>query len=198
VRETEWQKFVRPLLQQDEDWRFRKSLAYRMPTQWVLQGVFAEGSGFDKGIYIWRITMPLFVPSRELALTWSVRVGGPASKYFRLDQEAMANAVSSAAEGLTTERQTLQAIASRGSTVSGNRLAHEVVGYALLILGDLSGAQHALSQASLGHPSTDWEQAARARSDHVLQLASGDPERATDQLKAWCNESRKALGIAAS
>lgn len=78
---SEWKRVVRPLLPSDEAWRFRGGLAYRLPVERFLLGVLAEGSAFDRGVYLWRVSMPLFVPAEHVVLSYSQRVGGGAAKY---------------------------------------------------------------------------------------------------------------------
>ena len=69
MRVAEWKRTVRPLLAADEDWEFRGPMCYRLPVRRVLLGILGEGSGFDQGVYIWRVTMPLFVPSDNVTLS---------------------------------------------------------------------------------------------------------------------------------
>ena len=76
MRATEWKRIVRPLIPAGEQWQFRGPLCYRSPVNLFLFGVLAESSAFDSGTYIWRVVMPLFVPSEDLDLSWSERIGG--------------------------------------------------------------------------------------------------------------------------
>ena len=62
MRTAEWKRLVRPLLPVEERWEFRGSLCYRAPVGRFMFGVLAEGSAFDTGVYIWRVSMPLLVP----------------------------------------------------------------------------------------------------------------------------------------
>src|SRR5512138_2561429 len=92
MKATEWKRLVRPLLPLEETWDFRGRLCYRMPVGRFLFGVLGEGSGFDTGVYIWRVSVPLFVPSNVMRLTSSDRIGGGATKYSRDDLNELSQA----------------------------------------------------------------------------------------------------------
>jgi hypothetical protein len=196
MKVAEWKRVVRPLLPPEEAWEFRGSMCYRLPVNRVLVGVSGEGSGFDKGVYIWRVSMPLFVPSDIVDLSWSQRMGGGARKYDSLDEEALQWAIGLAVEGLESEECALRRMVSRGTETSRNRRAHEVVGYALTLLGDLAAARAALTRARAGTAASVVEQEVIDRVlliDRLLDEDAGG--RAVNQLDRWCAETVGALGL---
>jgi hypothetical protein len=196
VKVAEWKRVVRPVLPADEDWEFRGSMCYRPPVRRVLLGVLGEGSGFDKGVYLWRVSMPLFVPSDVVDLSWSERIGGGARKYDKFDEEALERAIGLAVDGLGSEEYALRAMASRETQASRNRRVHEVVGYAQLLLGDLGAARAALTRARADVARTGAEQEVIDRAQLVGRLLDEEgSERAVGQLDRWCAETAVALGL---
>lgn len=157
MKAAEWKRAVRPSLPADAEWDFRGALCYRFPVQRALLGVLGEGSGFDKGVYVWRVTMPLFVPSDNVVLSWSERIGGGTRKYDKFDEEALAAAIAIAVEGLGNEDDALGQMVARDNPTSPNRRLHEVVAYARLLLGDLISAQESLARAETGIAKAPWE-----------------------------------------
>ena len=79
---AQWKRTVTPLLDPNTDYSFRRKLVYRTPTDWLLIGVHAEGSAFDRDrVYVSTVYMPLFVPQDHLVLsfgrrTWTAGPGG--------------------------------------------------------------------------------------------------------------------------
>jgi len=196
MKAAEWKRAVRPLLPADQPWEVRGTLCYRPPVRRVLLGVMGEGSGFDKGVYIWRVTMPLFVPSENVVLSWSERIGGGSRKYYSYDEDAVAAAVSSAVEALGTEEDALGEIVVRDDPASPNRRLHEVVGYARLLLGDSIGARESLARAAAGVPKAPWGQEIIERARQVGRLLDEEGgDRAVGQLEQWCDQTAGALGL---
>jgi hypothetical protein len=199
MKTAEWKRAVRGLLPADMPWGFRGSLCYRLPVNRVLLGVLGEGSGFDKGVYIWRVSMPLFVPSRNVVLSWSERIGGGARKYDRFDEQSLAGAIAIAVEGLGDEEEALEQVVARDDLASPNRHLHEAGGYARLLLGDLVAAQESLKRAAAGVPEAMWGQEIIERAHLIGRLLEqGDRERAVGQLDSWCDQTAAALGLGRS
>jgi hypothetical protein len=159
--------------------------------------VLGEGSGFDKGIYIWRVVMPLFVPSEHVVLSWSERIGGGARKYNRFDEAAMATAIADAIEGLPEgEDEALGQLVARDDPASPNRRLHETTGYAHLLLGDLPAARESLSRAATGVPTAAWGQDVIDRARLISRLLEEEGrDRAVDHLDMWCKQTAGALGL---
>jgi len=196
MKAAEWKKVVKPLMPADEDWQFRGSLCYRPPLHWFLFGVLGEGSGFDKGVYIWHVTMPLFIPTDVIDLSWSERIGGRARKYDNLDEEAPVTAIIAVFDALGTEEDAVEQTAARGVRESRNRRVQEVVAYARILTGDLAGAREALTLAEAGITETPWGQEIVDRVELVRRLLDqkGHPA-VVDQLDRWCGHTVGALGL---
>jgi hypothetical protein len=196
MRVAEWKRTARPLLPADQDWGFRASLSYRIPVHRVLLGVLGEGSSFDKGVYIWRVTMPMFVPSDVVDLSWSERIGGGARKYDEFDKEALANAIATASEGLRGEEEALNEIVARYTPSSPDLRLHEVVGYAQTLLGDVAAAKEPLDRAASGEAKATWEQDIIERANLVRRLLDEKGlDEAISQLDEWSNHTAGALGL---
>lgn len=197
MKAAEWKRTVRPLTPVDERWEFRGSLCYRLPVGWVLAGVLGEGSGFDQGIFIWRVQMPLFVPSEVVDLSWSERVGGGANKYDRHDVVSLETAIRSATNSVAPEDLALAGMADLGSRSTNRRLL-ETAGYAALLRGDLPRARSALERAALGTVVAAWENEIVERSH--LMVTTMDQEgaaAAVTHLERWRDATATALGLRA-
>jgi hypothetical protein len=156
----------------------------------------AEGSGFDQGVYIWRVAMPLFVPSDVVTLSWSERIGGGARKFHKNDEDALNAAISSAIGDLGVEEDALGEFVSRGTSINGNRRVDEVVGYTHLLLGDVSSAQESLARAEVGTAAIAWEQEIIDRVRNIIRILNeSGPDRAVAQLDRWCEQTVGALGL---
>jgi len=192
---AEWKQIIRPLLPAGQPWEFRGRLCYRLPVHRVVQGVLGEGSSFDRAIYIWRVSMPLFVPSKTMTLTWSKRMG-VARKYYLNDPQALSAAIGAAFSSIGTEDDALIGIAAQAVQATANRKANEVAAYGQLLLGELSTAAEALARASTGIAGSPWEHEVIQR----VQLISGlldqqGRDSAIDQLDQWCEQTAGALGL---
>lgn len=106
-----------PALDQPTDWRFSKKIAYRSPVEWVLLGIFGEGSGWQRDeVYVWSLVMPLYVESTHVVLSHSRRVRGAGT--FAPGTRAFAEAIASAMASLPSEGEALHRIAA------GHRARH--------------------------------------------------------------------------
>ncbi|MGO9559435.1 MAG: hypothetical protein ACLPQS_17375 [Acidimicrobiales bacterium] len=196
MKTAEWKQVVRPLLPAGDDWAFRGALCYRLPVRRVLLGVLGEGSGFDTGVYVWRVLMPLFVPSRHVVLSWSERIGGGACKYDNIDKQALTAAIAKALGGLEGETSALNEVLARDDPASPNGRLHEVVGYSRLLLGDVAGARQSLARAAAGVPTAAWGQEVVDRCVLIAGfIDDSDLDKAVGQLDSWCEESAGALGL---
>ena len=196
MKVAEWKRAVCPALPPDEAWEFRGALCYRVPVRQVVQGVLAEGSGFDKGVYIWQVKMPLFVPSDVIDLSWSERIGDGARKYGNLDREALKEAIESAVGGLGSEESTLVELVARCYNEGPNRRVHEVIGYASLLLGNLPAATETLFRAQSGVAEAPWEQDIIERACLIGRILDEEGrDRAIDQLDRWSDQTVNALGL---
>jgi hypothetical protein len=158
--------------------------------------VLGERSGFDKGVYIWQLTMPLFIPTDVIDLSWSERIGGRARKYDNLDEQALVTGIIAAVDALGTEQDAAEQTAAREVRESRNRRVQEVVAYARILTGDLAGAREALTLAEAGATETPWEQEIVDRVELVHRLLNQKGCAAVvDQLGRWCDHTVGALGL---
>jgi hypothetical protein len=197
MKTAEWKRVARSLLPADEPWEFRGSLCYRLPVHRVLFGVLGEGSGFDTGVYVWRVLMPLFVPAESVVLSWSERIGGGARKYDKLNEDTLVAAITTAVKELPgDDEEALGQLVAQGSQAGPNRRLHEVAAYAQLLLGDLTAAQEALALAETGVARTPWEQEIIKRTRLIGRfLGEGGRDRAVEQLDSWCKQTVGTLGL---
>jgi hypothetical protein len=195
VKTTDWKRNVRPLIPVGESWEFRGRLCYRVPVDRILLGILAEGSAFDRGIYIWQVTMPLFVPKSTVVLSWSERVGGPSRSFEPDDPEAMASAIRLAFDSSGDEVEAMDRILARGGDVVGNSRVDETLAYCHVLLGDLAAARRHLALASAGTAKLPWAVEVQARARQFAQLLDHDEGGAVAQLDRWCAQTAAALGL---
>jgi hypothetical protein len=94
-----------------------KKIAYRCPVEWVLLGVFGEGSGLQRDeVYVWSLVMPLYVESTHLVLSHSHRVR--AAGTFVPGTQAFAAAIASATDALPSQEEALHRIAAGESSAA--------------------------------------------------------------------------------
>jgi hypothetical protein len=156
--------------------------------------VLGEGSGFDTGVYIWRVVMPLFVPSQCLVLSWSRRTRS--GTYALGAENALRSAIATAADGLGTEADALVEMAGRDDPASPNRRWHEAIGYVHLLQGNVSGARESLARAATGVADPPWVQEVFDRVRLITRLLDEHgPDRAVVQLDRWGDQTAGALGL---
>jgi hypothetical protein len=158
--------------------------------------VLGEGSGFDKGVYVWRVSMPLFVPSEEIILSYSTRVGSP-TKLRDGSAETFRQAIVDAFEGFPTETGELKRMADLASG-SRNLRVIEVAAYSMVLLGDRVQALAAIDQTTqLKAVARTWEKEILARLNDLRSLLeSNDLEAAMRRISKQERFSASALGIA--
>jgi hypothetical protein len=195
VKTADWKRTVRPLIPVGESWEFRGRLCYRVPVDRILLGILAEGSAFDRVIYIWRVRMPLFIPSSNVTLTWSERMGGPSRSFGPDDPEAMASAVRLAFGSLGDEAEAIEGIVETGARTVGNSRVDETLAYCHVLLGDLAAARRHLALASAGTTTLPWAVEVQARARQFAQLLDHDEGGAVAQLDRWCAQTAAALGL---
>jgi hypothetical protein len=188
MKTAEWKRTVRPLLPSGQSWAFHGQLCYRQPVDWVLTGVLGEGSGFHAGVYVWRVTMPLFIPSDHLTLNFSSRVGG-GTRFYDMDEHTALQQAISTALATTEATEPLQVIASHQATK--NPRLFEGRAYARILLGDLDAAAPDLSVAAA---SEGQDTADRATLIRGLLGSDGTPG-VVRQLACWRDMTCAALGI---
>jgi len=194
VKAAEWKRVVRPLLPVGQSWAFRGQLCYLQPVEWVLTGVLGEGSGFHTGVYLWQVSMPMFVPSDVVSLSFSSRVGGGA-RIYDTDEPAALHQAISAGLAATTAAEPLRVIAC--TSVTKNARLFEERAYARILIGDLDSASADLAAAAASEVTVPWVQDIVDRANLIRELLESDGEvGVTRQLASWRDYTCAALGIA--
>lgn len=195
MNEAAWKRLVGSVVPASERWAFRGKLAYRKPLSHVLIGVLGEGSGFGGETYVWRVTMPLFVPSQTVVLSWSARMGGEASRFQDDDQDALHKAASRAIANVGDQESQLRSIASRASG-SQNLRAAEAAAYALVLLGE--PLKHEISLPPPDSPPTDDSACTTCSAECSRSTISSNaarPKEATELLARWEQATASVLRL---
>ena len=145
---------------------------------------------------MYRLMMPLVVPSDVVNLSWSERMGG-GSRKFRVDErDALEQAIGAAFTGLSTDDTALRQVLARGMPLGANSRVNEMVGYTQVLLGDLEAAQKSLACARGGPTVQAWEQAIVDRAQLIADLLrSQGRDGAIAQLDKWRDATAGALGL---
>ena len=188
---NEWKKVVRPLIPPNSCWEFRRTLCYETPFDWILHGAMGEPSRFDKGMYVWKVTMPLFVPADYVDAQWSSRVGG----YAVDDVGGMSSAISLALTTVESEADALSRIAEKEPT--RNLRVVEASAYARVIAyGDTAVAIDLLDRAKNSKVAYGWVRELVDRMLSMSQLLQHEGnDAALAQLRKWRNRTASAIGL---
>jgi hypothetical protein len=180
----------------DTSWAVKGRLVYRRPIGRVLIGVLGEPSGLLRATYVWRVSMPLFVPAEHLTLSWSRRVGGGAHAISDQEPDEVRHAVE---ETIATAEDEVDALGrmARQSGGRGNVLMDEVSAYACLLLGKTKAAQKKLAAAtSAAYDGPEWVHETAARVQRFNQLLINDgPPAALRLLDDWVANTVAALRL---
>jgi hypothetical protein len=187
ITAAQWKRAVLPALDGHTGWAFRQKFAYRTPVGWVAMGVLGVGSGFRPDtLYVWSVSMPLFIPTEHLTLSHGQRVPNGSSTH-RLDQ------LEPAAELAVRELPVDEASALRRIASAGRR---EDAAYALILEGRYGQARQALEKSAPTADPPEWVFAQRDRMAHMVRLLEGPgPEAAVEQLAAWRSHTMTAIGL---
>ena len=199
MRTAEWKRLVRPLLPVEERWEFRGSLCYRAPVGRFMFGVLAEGSAFDTGVYIWRVSMPLLVPRGRggVDLSYSERIGGGSHKYYLAQPEQTAAAITSGLHDLPSEHDELLRLIHKAQGSPNIRLL-ELAARAQILLGDTEDARTTTVAATrqLEEPIYDWDLEVQRRAAALLTTLDGDGLAATQRhIDAQARRTAAELGL---
>jgi hypothetical protein len=195
ITSAQWKRAVRSLAPDSATWAFSSGkVCYRVPVGWVLLGVHAEGSGWNRDqVYVSTLAMPLFVPSEHLTLSQSVRVH-PAKTYGLDDRAEFDGAITQAFQAIPTEAD---ALADWSRPGVGDA---EVRAYSCILTGSRSLAESALDAAlTFGYDEDSpygWVRQAGSRLETVRsELRDGGVASATEVLARWRDQTIAALGI---
>lgn len=191
MRAAEWKRFTQPIL--GTDWRFSKSLAYRVPVGWILHGLLAEESAAQRpGFYLWIVRMPLVPAMTVIDLSWSERFGGP-SRVFEPTVRTTRAALTRAAE-IVIEQSAIGSLPSEPGGVDNVRM-QETRAYGLLLDGNPGGAIEVLGRVARYEPRYPWEEELVRRAAEMRSLVEEDQPTAICRLEGWRSESMTTLGI---
>ena len=195
MKATDWKRTVRPLIPPDERWEFRGSLCYRAPASRFLFGVLGEGSGFDTGVYIWRVSMPLFVPSDAVVLSYSQRIGGGSKKYEAADYDELSSAIASGFRDLPTDDDELHRLVEIAAGSPNVRLLEAAV-RSQVLLGDGVGALDMIRRATGAPTGSGWEREVISRLDALAKtLDDKGLDDAVQDIDAQVARTATALGV---
>lgn len=198
MRATEWKRIVRPLLPAGERWEFRRSLCYKAPAGRFLFGVLAESSSFDTGAYLWRLSMPLFLPDDglDLNLSYSARIGGGAMKYYSSRMEELQDGIRIGLSNLPEENAELHRLVRMGVNSDNIRIA-EAAACSQALIGDQAGAIATLKQALQCTPSDrDWVKVIYSRLARLLRTITEEGvDVAARRLDEQAAKTAAVLGI---
>jgi len=160
-----------------------------------LLGVLGEGSGFDTGVYVWRVSMPLFVPSETVVLSYSQRIGGASKKYESAHPEALSTAIASGFRDLPTDDNELRRLVNI-ATGSPNVRLLEAAALSQVLLGNRAGALEMVRQAAGVATRFDWEREVTARLDALARTLNDQGlDEAVHEIDAQVNRTAAALGV---
>ncbi|GAA4545404.1 hypothetical protein [Amycolatopsis samaneae] len=190
-KRTEWRRLVRPLL--PGDWRLHQSerLAYRIPVDWVLHGILADGS-ISGEFYLHRLHMPLTVPcGGGLDLTYSPR-HTRGTQTYATDSPDLPRVLTEAIRLVEREAARRSVLRSKPGPVRGD----EIRGYELLLAGRAAGAVRRLDRVSRYYPDgVNWVAEVQRRVAGMAALIRADPAEAVQCLEGWRANNLRDLKI---
>lgn len=194
MRANEWRKALEPML--GVDWAYAGTIAYRIPVEWNLFGLCADGPSRRPDFYLWAVQMPLYRPFNGLSLSWSERCGGGAKSYSIADPQ-FPSAIATAAQ-LAEARHSSDSQLLRPSDGVVNDQMLEAQGYAHLLDGEEKKADDILQRVALQTPTAAWHHESLRRAERIRKLImAGSRPAAIDQLRAWRAACLDSLGIEA-
>ena len=192
MRTEEFKRRLKPLLPLGRQWAVKGRIAYESPVGRVLCGLHFEGSDTG-GIYIWRLTMPLFDGESDVvSLSHSRRTEG--GLILKGDDRGFEVAVGRALQPFGSEEEQIERLAG----LAFDRTTARIIGFAEVLLDQPSRARKALEVASLPTPKDtrpfvlEHQRGARL----VLGLLeSGGLPAARAQLNEWTVRNKTKLGL---
>jgi hypothetical protein len=188
ISTVEWKRAVRPLLDPKADWGFRGKLAFVRPVDWVLTGLLAEGWSLRPDtIYVWVVSVPLFVPMERLSMNFGHRVPNGSATFGLHNAAALGDAVGVALAELPTPEQALEEVASS---------ADEANAYAAILLGDTARALGLLGAPFFAGDDRPFTVAARERRRLIGDVLEREgAEGAKALLRGWRDHTVTALRV---
>lgn len=194
---ADWKRAVRHHLPPDPEWRFRGRLCYQHPVGRILFGVLGEGSGFDSGVYVWRVTMPMFVPGDVIDLSYSERVGGGGKKNLNSPAELSAIIGSVLNDPLDEGRELRKFVTMAKGDGAQNRRVVETAAYSNVILGDIRAAYREIEKAEGLESEFAWQEEISSRLINLKNvLDRSGYEGGMGLIEHQTLKTKTALGIA--
>lgn len=176
-----------------------------VPLGSVLRGFCFEPSGSAKdAFYLWIFFQPLFVPAKEINLTFGYRLED--SRRWRNNEPDLESTLlrSMKAEvvkllklhNAATVARALEAFTKPNSNGYVNPNCREAFAYALAQAGEVEKAIQVLETLTNSIDTTiDWQSEIALRVSRIRELFLSRPEDAIDQLKSWEYETVQNLGL---
>ena len=171
MRAAEWKRLtIAEVKRTGAEWKYSKALAYVAPVDWVVHGVFGEGSGRSAGeFYVWRVQLPLMVPHNGvLKLTWSNRVGGASTTYSEDSRDLAAVISLAASEALWHSRAGSVLVEPHGGADSLKM--QEARAYGFVIQGNVANASELLRRIGNYNLRYPWEMELLERTKAIASL----------------------------
>jgi len=204
--------FKKYLLPELPGMRFAGSLFFVDPPEYLLRGLYFEGSDFDRTAFtVYAFVQPLYVPKDHIYFSYGDRLGclgGGAERWWNMEASTEPTVMAEVLqlireEGLPHLEQLktpadLAAWTQRQSHAAGDPNYLEALGYSLALEGRIPEALEALDRVSRLPPPygpDSWEHAVRRRVAEMRELLARDPEQARRVLDEWTAATATALRL---
>jgi hypothetical protein len=148
---------------------------------------------------MWRLFMPLYVPSKYIHFTFGQRLGR--KQRWNADQPELEAALRSGMlkelpflSSLTTAKDVAKALEplAKGS----NPHCYEAFAYTLILAGEIGAAAKVLDELlKLIDTTVAWQREIASRVRLMKDKLVNDPEEAQEQLAIWESETASNLGL---
>lgn len=175
---------------------------YMVPVQDVLSGFCLDPTdSAASACYVTVFVMPLYVPARVLSLSGGWRIGG-GTRAWSFDDALDGERLSALAreEGIAfltrfSKPERLTHLA-RYLTRERDPVVLQMSFCSQLWIGDIDAArQSAVDLRALLNPATPWQADMAARVDRLLEMAAVSPEKVTELLRGWKEQTVDALQL---
>ena len=199
MNKRELTRIAKALVQELPEFAASNDLLVRMPLAPVLRALCLERSGWDsRGFYAWVFFQPLCIPHAHVFFNLGWRLGG-GTHIWNCDTPAGVTALREAIrrealpflDRIQSPRDAALQVKLQGPT---SLISQKAIAYAFARGGDYPQAIRELDRpVMVGHPEPVAEQDPEAKKLRDLLLR--DPAAAQQQLQAWEDETRRALGL---
>ena len=191
MKTTEWKARIRALAPASE-WTVKGRQLFVTPLGWALRGVMSETSGFSKGTYLWRVEMPLFIPTDVVDLSWSQRIRP--GMIEDVDVAGFDWALRAAMASPAPDAEVVARIAE--STDHPNTRFVLAAGCACILTNELPRALSALDSAATAPIRYEWEILTREHGHTAAEaLRAGGVGAGRELLGKWRAETIRRLRL---